>query len=142
VTPEELRALVRHHIEDGFNCDDWTVCQSTLADHYTAYYGAEGKANVGRDAYVRACQFLRKSFPDLNITIEDLVVEGDKVVMRYTERGTLTGRPFLGIEADGQRYAKPGTTVYRVVDGRLAESWGVEDTLGWFRQLGGVPEMP
>jgi predicted ester cyclase len=62
--------------------------------------------------------------------------------MRYTERGTLTGRPFLGIEADGQAYAKPGTTVYRVVDGRLAESWGVEDTLGWFRQLGGMPELP
>jgi steroid delta-isomerase-like uncharacterized protein len=142
VSPDDARTLVRHHIEDGFNRGDWTVCQSTLADDYTAYYGAEGKANVGRDAYVRACTFLRRSFPDVNITIEDLVVEGDKVVMRYTERGTLTGEPFLGIAADGQGYAKPGTTVYRVVDERLAESWGVEDTLGWFRQLGAMPTMP
>ena len=142
MSPAGLRALVHHHIEDGFNRDDWTVCQSTLADDYTAYYGAEGKANVGRDAYVRACKFLRRSFPDVNITIEDVVVEGDKVVMRYTERGTLTGEPFLGIEGRGQAYAKPGTTVYRVVDGRLAESWGVEDTLGWFRQLGAMPTMP
>lgn len=141
VPSEEMRALVRRHIEEGFNCDDWTVCEKTLADTYTAYYGAEGKANVGRDEYVRVCKFLRESFPDVNITIEDLVVEGDKVVMRYTERGTLSGRPFLGIEPAGQRYAKPGTTVYRVVDGRLAESWGVEDTLGWFRQLGEVPEL-
>jgi predicted ester cyclase len=78
----------------------------------------------------------------VNIRIEDVVVEGDKVVMRYTERGTLTGEPFLGIAADGQTYAKPGTTVYRVVDGRLAESWGVEDTLGWFRQLGAMPTLP
>ncbi|HEY4402341.1 MAG TPA: ester cyclase [Acidimicrobiia bacterium] len=137
---DELRALLRHHIEDGFNRDDWTVCESTLADGYTAYYGAEGKANVGRDAYVRACKFLRRSFPDVNITIEDLVVEADKIAMRYTERGTLTGRPFLGIQPVGQAYAKPGTTVYRVVDGRLAESWGVEDTLGWFRQLGAAPD--
>jgi len=142
VSPDELRALVHRHIEGGFNRGDWTVCQSTLADDYTAYYGAEGKANVGRDAYVRACTFLRRSFPDVNITIEDLVVEGDKIVMRYTERGTLTGEPFLGIAPDGQAYAKPGTTVYRVVDGRLAESWGVEDTLGWFRQLGAMPTMP
>ena len=82
------------------------------------------------------CKMLRKSFPDVAITIEDLVVEGDKIVNRYIERGTLTGRPFLGIEPAGQRYEKPGTTVYRVADGRLAESWGVEDTLGWFRQLG------
>ena len=142
MSPDELRALVHRHIEEGFNRGDWTVCQSTLADDYTAYYGAEGKANVGRDAYVRACTFLRRSFPDVNITIEDLVVEGDKIVMRYTERGTLTGEPFLGIAPDGQAYAKPGTTVYRVVDGRLAESWGVEDTLGWFRQLGAMPTVP
>jgi predicted ester cyclase len=141
VPAEEMRALVRRHVEEGFNRDDWTVCEKTMADTYTAYYGAEGKANVGRDEYVRVCRFLRESFPDVTITIEDLVVEGDKVVMRYTERGTLSGRAFLGIEPAGQRYAKPGTTVYRVVDGRLAESWGVEDTLGWFRQLGKVPEL-
>jgi steroid delta-isomerase-like uncharacterized protein len=141
VTPEELKALVRRHVEDGFNQGDWTVSQETLADDYTAYYGAEGKANVGRDEYVRVCRFLRRSFPDVHITIEDLVAEGEKVVMRYTERGTLTGRPFLGIEPSGQRYAQPGTTVYRVVDGRVAQSWGVEDTLGWFRQLGAVPEL-
>src|SRR4051794_36826124 len=102
-----MRALVRRHIESGFNSGDWTVCE-----------------------------MLRSSFPDVAITIEDLVVEDDKIVMRYVERATLTGRPFLGIEPAGQRYEKPGTTVYRVADGRLAESWGVEDTLGWFRQLG------
>jgi steroid delta-isomerase-like uncharacterized protein len=141
VSPDELRALVRRHIEDGFNRGDWTVSEQTLADDYTAFYGADGKANVGRDAYVRACRFLRRSFPDVNITIEDVVVEGDKLVMRYTERGTLTGESFLGIESEGQSYAKPGTTVYRVAGGRLAESWGVEDTLGWFRQLGKVPEL-
>ncbi|HEY7438519.1 MAG TPA: ester cyclase [Acidimicrobiia bacterium] len=141
-TGDELRALVRRHIEQGFNRGDWTVCETTLADDYTAYYGAEGRANVGRGHYVQVCKFLRKSFPDVNITIEDIVTEGDKVVMRYTERGTLTGRTFLGVEPAGQAYAKPGTTVYRVVGGRLAESWGVEDTLGWFQQLGAIAPLP
>ena len=136
VTPAEMKALVRRHIQDGFNRGDWAVCETTLADDYTARYGAEGKANVGRDHYVSVCKMLRRSFPDVAITIEDLVVEGDKIVNRYIERGTLTGVTFLGIEPAGQRYEKPGTTIYRVADGRLAESWGVEDTLGWFRQLG------
>ena len=131
-----MRALVRRHIEEGFNRGDWSVCETTLADDYAARYGAEGKANVGRDRYVTVCTFLRKSFPDVAITIEEMVVEGQTIVNRYIERGTLTGAPFLGIEPDGQRYAKPGTTVYQVDDGRLARSWGVEDTLGWFRQLG------
>jgi steroid delta-isomerase-like uncharacterized protein len=134
--PDAMRALVRRHIHDGFNRGDWSVCESTLADDYTAHYGAAGEANVGREHYVRVCRFLRRSFPDVNITIEELVVEGDAIVMRYVERGTLLGDPFLGIDATGQAYAKPGTTVYHVAGGRLARSWGVEDTLGWFRQLG------
>ena len=136
MTPEAMKALVRRHIEAGFNHGDWTVCETTLADGYTARYGAEGKANVGRDHYVMVCKMLRKSFPDVAITIEDLVVENDRIVNRYIERGTLTGRSFLGIEPAGQRYEKPGTTIYRVDNDVLAESWGVEDTLGWFRQLG------
>ena len=136
MTGDEMKALVRRHIEVGFNRGDWTVCETTLADDYTARYGAEGRANVGRDHYVRVCKMLRRSFPDVAITIEDLIVEGDRIVNRYIERGTLTGDAFLGIAAAGQRYEKPGTTIYRVADGRLAESWGVEDTLGWFRQLG------
>ncbi len=131
-----MKQLVRHHIDAGFNRGDWTVCEKTLAADYTARYGADGAANVGRDHYVRVCRFLRRSFPDVHITIEDLVAEGDRVVNRYVERGTLTGNPFLGIEPSGQHYEKPGTTIYRVADGRLAESWGVEDTLGWMRQLG------
>ena len=136
MTPDATKALVRRHIEAGFNLGDWTVCETTLADDYTARYGAEGKANVGRDHYVMVCKMLRKSFPDVAITIEDLVVEGDKIVNRYIERGTLSGRSFLGVEPAGQRYEKPGTTVYRVQNDLLTESWGVEDTLGWFRQLG------
>ena len=133
--PDEMRALLRRHIEEGFNRGDWTVCETTLAADYTARYG-NGQANVGRDHYVRVCKMLRRSFPDVAITIEDVVVEGDRLVNRYIERGTLTGDRFLGIEPAGQRYEKAGTTVYRIADGVFVESWGVEDTLGWFRQLG------
>ena len=133
--PDAMKALLRRHIYDGFNRGDWTVCETTLAADYTARYG-NGGANVGRDHYVRVCRLLRRSFPDVAITIEDLVVEGDRIVNRYIERGTLSGVAFLGIEPAGQRYEKAGTTVYREAGGLLVESWGVEDTLGWFRQLG------
>jgi predicted ester cyclase len=107
MTPDDMKALVRHHIETGFNRGRWTVCESTLADGYTARYGADGKTNVGRDHYVRVCKMLRRSFPDVAISIEDLIVEGDKVVNRYVERGTLTGEPFLGIAPAGRSYSPP-----------------------------------
>jgi predicted ester cyclase len=134
--PDDMKSLLRRHIYDGFNRGDWTVCETTLADDYTARYGNGDQPNVGRDHYVRVCRMLRRSFPDVAITIEDVVVEGDKIVNRYIERGTLTGEPFFGVEPGGQRYEKAGTTVYREAGGLLVESWGVEDTLGWFRQLG------
>ena len=104
------------------------------------YCASSGSIDEARHIGELCLQRTRKSFPDVAITIEDMVTEGDRIVNRYIERGTLTGRTFLGIEPDGQRYEKPGTTIYRVADGRLAESWGVEDTLGWFRQLGKYTE--
>ena len=140
VTPDEMRALVRRHIETGFDRGDWTVCETTLLDDYTARYGAEGKSNVGRDHYVMVCKMLRKSFPDVAITIEDLLVEGDKIVMRYVERATLTGRPFLGIEPAGSATRSRAPPCTASPAAASPESWGVEDTLGWFRQLGKYTE--
>ena len=46
MTSDEMKALVRRHIEQGFNRADWTVCETTLADNYTARYGAEGRAMI------------------------------------------------------------------------------------------------
>ena len=108
MSPDEMKALVRRHIEEGFNHGDWNVCEKTLADDYTARYGADGKANVGRDHYVMVCKMLRKSFPDVAITIEDLVVEGDKIVNRYIERGTLTGRAVPRHRARGPALREAG----------------------------------
>jgi len=91
-----------------------------------------------RERSARSCRTLRKAFLDVNISIEDLIAEGDRVVMRYTERGTLA-REIFGVSPSGQSYAKSGVTVYRHSNGKRVESWGVEDTLGWLRQLGADP---
>ncbi|MDP9368757.1 MAG: ester cyclase [Chloroflexota bacterium] len=77
----------------------------------------------------------RLGFPDLELAIEDLIEEGDRVVSRFVLRGTHRG-VFLATPATGQRVEVVGIGVDRIQQGRLAESWVSFDGLGLLRQLG------
>jgi steroid delta-isomerase-like uncharacterized protein len=78
------------------------------------------------------------AFPDIQMTIEDLVAESDRVVARYTWRGTQRG-PFQGLPPTGRSVAVAGTGIFRLMDGRIAEEWWQEDLLGLMAQLGALP---
>ncbi len=83
----------------------------------------------------------RAAFPDLNITIDDQVSEGDKVVTRYTFRGTHKG-DLMGIAPTGKQVTTIGISIERFVDGKVVERWEVFDQLGMMTQLGVVPPPP
>jgi len=97
-----------------------------------------GAIGAPRERSARSCRTLRKAFPDVTISIEDLIAEGGRVVMRHTERGTLA-REIFGVSPRVSPTARSGASVYRHSNGKRVESWGVEDTLGWLRQLGADP---
>ena len=78
------------------------------------------------------------AFPDLELTTEDIVAEGDKVAIRNTWRGTHQGS-FHGLPPTGKRVAFTGTDIIRFVDGRIAEQWADLDALGLMQQLGAFP---
>ncbi len=80
----------------------------------------------------------RAAFPDIHVTIEDILAEGDKVAARLAFVGTHQG-PFQGIEATGKRVQWSGIWMYRIADGRLVERWHRYDMPGLLRQIGGVP---
>ena len=75
---------------------------------------------------------------DPQFTIEDVIAEGDKVVVRWTNSGTNVG-DFLGIPATGRSFRTAGIDIYRVEDGKLAEHWHVVDQLAQMQQLGLLP---
>jgi ketosteroid isomerase-like protein len=78
----------------------------------------------------------RDSFPDVHMEIIDLIAEGDKVVGRFTCSATHLGE-WLGYAPTGRRFeAVDEVTIYRLRDGRIVESWGLEDNLSRLRQLG------
>jgi steroid delta-isomerase-like uncharacterized protein len=71
-------------------------------------------------------------------TVEDIVAEGDRVVVRWTNSGRHVG-DFLGMPPTGHSYAIAGIDIYRIEDGQLAEHWHVIDQLAMLQQLGLVP---
>jgi steroid delta-isomerase-like uncharacterized protein len=81
---------------------------------------------------------LLRAYPDLHITIEDLVEEGDKVVSRNTVTGTHQGE-YMGIPPTGKSVTYNEVIIARFADGRIAETWGLVDVLSQMRQLGAIP---
>ncbi len=82
---------------------------------------------------------LFQAFPDAQQVIEDEIAEGDMVVSRKTFRGTHRG-DFIGIPATGKSVAILAIEMFRVVNGKLVEHWGVGDLSSLVQQLKPIPE--
>ncbi len=80
----------------------------------------------------------RGAFPDLHITIEDEITAGDKVVTRFTGRGTHKGS-LMGIPPTGKRVTLTAIDILRFENGRIVEHWGNQDLLGMMQQIGVIP---
>ena len=93
---------------------------------------------TGQAALKEVVHRLHQAFPDLHIAIEDLIAEGDKVVGRQVVTGTHRGE-YLGLQPTGKPVTYDEIFIFRLVDGRIAETWGVVDVLSQLRQLGALP---
>lgn len=92
----------------------------------------------GREGVVQIAELFRTAFPDLRASVEDIVAEGDKVVVRWSGGGTHRG-PLFGIPASGTAVTADGILIFRIANGQIAERWANSDDLGMMRQLGVVP---
>jgi predicted ester cyclase len=81
---------------------------------------------------------LLAAFPDLQVHVEDLVAEGEKLVTRYSVRGTHKG-DLMGIPATGKEISITGTAIDRFENGLSVEHWEIIDQLGLMQQLGVIP---
>jgi steroid delta-isomerase-like uncharacterized protein len=131
------RATARRFFEDGWNRRDFAVFDEVLAPNW-AYYGYSA-APASPGGLGEQLGPLFTAFPDYHVTIEDVVSEGDKVVVRYTARGTHRG-VFLGAAPTGRTVAYQGVDILRFVDGQIVERWNCHDRLSWMRQVGIIPE--
>ncbi len=86
------------------------------------------------ESYKQACIGFLTVFPDLGFTVHSIFAEGDKVVVRWTSTGTQQGE-LMGIPASGKQVEYTGITIYRLADGRIAESWWAYDAMGLIQQI-------
>lgn len=121
-------------ISDGLIDDaDALLCEDFI-DHWAARLGAP----PGRIGFKVGLQMVRASFPDWTSTLEDVVIDGDKVAARWTVRGTHTGEPFMGIPATGKAVEMAEAGILQLRGDRVAQIWRVADELSLMKQLGAI----
>ena len=135
---EDMKAMVRRELEEVYGAGNYEVADEIVAADYIGYDPAVPEPIRGPAGVKEAATGYRTAFPDLRVTIEAQVSEGDLVATRWKASGTHQGELF-GIAATGKQATVTGTSITRVSGGKIAEDWTNWDTLGLLQQLGAVP---
>jgi steroid delta-isomerase-like uncharacterized protein len=139
MTIEDNKTLIRRHFEEIWNQYRLDVVEEIVSPDYDSHYPIPGQPE-GIAGFIYAVRTIRDAFPDMVITIEDMIAEGDKVVTRLTARGTHLGS--LGdIAPTGRQATWTGMRMFRIVDGKIAEHWANWDDVSLGRQLGILPPL-
>jgi steroid delta-isomerase-like uncharacterized protein len=135
----EYKALIRRALEEALNRGNLAIVDEVVAPNYVYHEPAAGEVK-GRDGLKQMITMYRRAFPDLRMTIDEQIAEGDRVVTRWTCRGTHRGE-LMGIEPSGKQVTVTGMLISRLSAGKVAEEWESYDALGMLRQIGAVPEL-
>ena len=135
---EENKAVIRRWIE-AFNERNLEAEADLLAPGYVAHVPVAPGPLEGLEAWRQFTGPFVEAFPDLRLTVEDIMAEGNMVAARVAFDGTHRGE-FQGIPPTGKEVAFTSIEVNRVVDGKVEAHWVEIDLLGLMQQLGAIPE--
>jgi steroid delta-isomerase-like uncharacterized protein len=139
-------AMIRRWFEEVWNKGRVSAIDEMAAADVIGHGQAQHGVDIGLKEFRPFAEKLREAFPDMYITIHATVEQGENVVARWTATMTHRGE-FLGIAATGRRVTVTGTTMMRIVNGKIVEAWDNWDQLGLLVQLGAmakaefVPEL-
>ena len=135
---EENKAGIRRMVEEIWNKGNLAIIPELYTPDYV--FHQSGGDIQGPEGIKQLMTMARNAFPDIQMTIEDMVAEGDKVAWRYTITGTHKGE-YLGIAPTGKRITASTIIISRCVDGKEVEAWPSSDRLAMYQQLGVSPPM-
>jgi len=132
---EENKALVRRFSEEVWGKGNVDVVYDIFEADYVRHDLRPGNPLPGPEGQKRIALDFRAAFPDVQMSVDLVVAEGDMVVMRWTAEGTHTGA-WGKIPPTGKRAAFSGVNIFRIRDGKVVELWNHRDDLGLIQQLG------
>jgi steroid delta-isomerase-like uncharacterized protein len=142
MSAETNKALARRVREELWTAGNLALADELYASDATSHALDPLTPDFGRgpEAIKQMVRMYRTPFPDAQCTIEDVVAEGDRVVVRWTARATQKG-DLAGIAATGKRVTVTGTDTYRFAGGKIKEEWINWDALGLLQQLGATQRL-
>ena len=138
MSTEQNKALVRQLVEEIFNRGNIGRADEFLAPDFVEREELPPGIPRDREGVKQLTTMLRSAFPDFKATIDDIVAEGDKVVIRQTWSGTQKGE-FMGMPPTGKSISFGVIDIIRAANGKFVEHWGVMDSMLMMQQLGAMP---
>jgi predicted ester cyclase len=132
--PEKNKQVVQRIYEVAINERRPELTAELVSPGYVGPQGERGPGGFNANV-----QSLLAGFPDIRFRIEDLLAEGDRVMVRWAWTGTHSGT-FRGIAPTGRRVSTTGIVLYQLRDGKVVRNWLESDRLGVLQQLGIVPQ--
>jgi len=136
---EQNKTAVRRLFDELWNKGNLPVADELIASSYTHHDPSTPDVGRGPESEKKRVTLYRTAFPDLRLTIEDIMDQGETVVARWSCRGEHRGE-LSGIAPTGKQFAISGVTIARFVGGKMVEGHVNWDALGLMQQLGVVPE--
>jgi steroid delta-isomerase-like uncharacterized protein len=133
---EQNKAIARQFVSLWGN-GSLDIIDNLADESFSSYYPAFPRIIQGANMFKKVIEGFRAAFSDLHCKVDDEIAENDKVVIRWSFSATHTGN-FLGYAATNKRVSWTGTTIYRIVNGKVVEERGEEDYLGFLRQIGAI----
>jgi steroid delta-isomerase-like uncharacterized protein len=137
---EENKALVRRYFEEIWDEGNLDAIDELFTTNFVRHgpSGTEGEVR-SLEEFKAVVNMYRSAFPDLQVSIEDLVAEGDRVVSRWRTRGTHEGE-LMGNAPTGNQASITGILIDHISGGKIEEEWVDYDTLHLMQQIGAVPQ--
>ena len=136
---QQNKDIIRRYFDEWGNHGDTKAADELIATSVTLRSPPSVLHSL--EEYKKGMAAFHTAFPDLHFTVEDVIAEGDKVVVHWSLRATQLG-DYLGRPATGKTVSVTGMSLFRLADGKIQEITVSMDRLGQWQQLGWLPEPP